>query len=31
MRRIAADPVAHRRHLLNTAMIEGFRAAAAIE
>ena len=31
MRRIAADPVAHRRHLLNTAMIEGVRAAAAIQ
>jgi 3-(3-hydroxy-phenyl)propionate hydroxylase len=31
MRRIAADPVAMRKHLLNTAMIEGVRAAAAIE
>lgn len=31
MRSIAADPAAQRRFLLNTAMIEGVRAAAAIE
>ena len=31
MRRIAADPTAARRYLLRTSMIEGLRAAAAIQ